>query len=427
MKNSFLHIVETDSIDLLKNKIEAMYPDIKQILEYDINETGTKKLLFEISSNPLVRVKRAFIVENLFTAEKKRESKSLSLDKNPRGAVKYLYNLAGDTDIQEFIDEAVNRMDKKTYSELGLDKIVVFSKRQRLQDLLDMDISESTVDVEKFLLARTNEYNLVFIVASERDDKGRMENMLKISVRLDLVKGKKGFGYQPVNLSVKSFISEYARTNGIRITDHALSLLCEFTSNKIDAIKNELGKLKSLVKDSIIDDECILENVKKESTADIFHVINQIFDSDFNTSFGIIMDIYRGSLIIEGIDRESFIFVLLPQMTSFLHHALFSNEIISRYNLKDIEKRGYNYFKANTYPGIAEQMKKEGRWISSAGVNILASHPYRAYQVFRWARKHNAERLQDIVIRISELDKSMKSSKANIKNNLFDLISMIYF
>ncbi len=427
MKNSFIHIVETDSIELLKNKIESMYPDVKQILEYDITKTGIKSLLFAISSNPLIRIKRAFIIENLFAEDKERVSKGINMDKNPAGALKFIEKLTADSDLDDFIDNAVNRMDKNTYKQLGLDGIAVFSKREKLLNLLDLDMSDVSVDIEKFLHEHSSDHNLLFILISGKDNKAKMRDMSACCTCINLIRGKKAYGYQTVSPSVKSFIIEYADKENIRITDEAVSLLCEFTSNKIDAIKNELVKLRSLLKDRLINEQAVAEIVKKESTVDIFYVINEIFDSDLNTAYGIVTDIMQGNVLIDGIDIDSFIFILLPQMVSHLHHAIFAKELINRYNLKDIEKKGYNVFKSKTYEYLVEQLKKEDSWVQNRSLNILASHPYRAYQVFIWAARHKSSKLKNIILSIGELDRLMKSSKISIKNKLFEIISMIYF
>lgn len=431
MKDNFIFVVHTDSIDLLKSKINTFMPDIKQILEYDINQSGIKNLLFDISSRPLVRTGRAFIINNLILNERKTNgNKDINLDKNPAGAIKYIYHILESEDINGFLINDVPKMDRKTYKGLGLDKIIAYSKRDRLMGLLDMDMSSvpADPDLEKFLDTHANKDTVLFVILPVNFFARAPESFMKKYPAINLIKEKKGFGNQPVDGSVKDHILEYAQKENIRIYDNAVSMLCEWTSNNIDAIKNELIKINALVPDDKwIDENTIRANMMRKSSIEWFWLINAIFNSDFMSAVNMIGEVYEGSLSVQDTEIDSFIFLLLPQMANYIHYALLANELRNTYALTDIINNGYQRFKSDTFNALVQKLKQDGLWTQQKTYNLLGLHPFRAYQFFTWASKYSENKLINIMLKIAQLDEKLKSSRMDPRNNLFVLISMIYF
>lgn len=430
MRNSWVYIVSTDSIELLRNKIKALYPDVRQILDYDTSQTGIKSLFFDISSTPLIKAKRAFIIHNLMNRKKENSTRNISIEKNPRGALMYIESIVSDTDPQEFISNEMLRMDNATYTQLGLNKIVPFSQRGRILELLDIDASQEQpeANIESFIKSHSNENNILFIVSSRDDDKSMRESFSSQFSVLNLKKAQKGYGSMQVDPSVQEFVSEYSKAENIRIKEKALYLLCEYTSNNIESIKNELSKLRAILPPgACIEEDHIAEFVKKQATMEWFWLINEIFNTDFLRAYSLIMDVYNGNLSIGESDTNSFIFMLLPQLVTYLHHALMAKGIERQYKISRVSDMSYQHFKAHTLPYLTENMKKDGLWVYEKRFNILSLSPYRVYNLFIWASKYSDRKITDIVNRIAEIDRLLKSTRANVRNYLFDLIAMIYF
>lgn len=428
MKNKYIHITIIDNVDLLKNRIRTSRPDIKQILEYDVNETGIKRIFFDIQSRPLIKIKRAFIIHNLFSGNTAKASKSISINKNPKGALKFLNSLLGGTDLQEFLENDLKKMDRNTYLSLGLDKIVSYTKRGRLEELLEIDEGEGDFDIQGFIDSHANDDRILFIIFPNAFEKKLLEDLSKKYNIINLIKEQKGFARQPVSASVKDYILDYAVKENIKIKDRALDLLIEWKSNNIDAVKSELIKINALLpSNTYIDEKYIMENTSKESSIEWFWLINEIFNTDFLRAYDLIEEIYDGKLNVQNTESDSFVFMLLPQMLTYLYHAILANEIRLRFALNEELQRGYPHFKANIFNSIAGKLKDKDMWPSHKNFNLMALHPYRVYQFFTWASRFSNRKLARIILKISELDILIKSSRINIKNNLFNLMAMVYF